>query len=57
MAEITTWTDELPEEIIEVMVAQIFGEYFEHSVYANGMKHHFTEYEEHGSCWTWEEEE
>jgi len=51
------WTDQLPDEVIEIMVEQIFGEYFEHGLGDNNMIHHYTEYIEHGSCWTWDDEE
>jgi len=56
------WTDLLPDEVIEMLVTQIYGHYFEHSAYdtpncKNNLHSNYTEIPELGTCWTWEEEE
>ena len=56
------WTDELSDDVIALLVAQIYGEYFEYSVNdtdhcKNNLHMNYTEYLEHGHCWTWDEEE
>lgn len=62
MDGIRTWTDALPDEVIELLVRQIFGEYFEYGAHdtldiQNNLQYNYTEYVEHGSVWTWDEEE
>lgn len=56
-----TWTDTLPDEVIQLMVEQIHGEYYEAYVYnteecTNNLDMHYTEFD-HRTVWTWDEED
>ncbi len=60
--QLPTWTDALPDEVIELLVEQIFGHYFDYSAHdtleiQNNLQYNYTEFVEHGTCWTWDEEE
>jgi hypothetical protein len=62
MDGLSTWTDGLTDEVIQLLVEQQFGEYFEFSIYdtetcKNGLKQMYTEDVAHGHVWTWEDEE
>jgi hypothetical protein len=56
------WTDELSDDVIALLVEQIFGEYFEYSAHdtdqcKNNLHMNYCEYSELGLTWTWDEEE
>ena len=55
------WTDSLPDEIIQLLVDQQFGHYFEHSAHdndqiKNNLPMNYTEYTAHDTVWTWDED-
>jgi predicted transcriptional regulator len=54
------WTDSLPDEVIELLVEQIHGYYFEYSTHdndqvKNNLQMNYTEYTAHDTVWTWDE--
>jgi hypothetical protein len=59
MDGLSTWTDGLMEEVMQLLVDQQLNEYFEVSIYEtedckNGLQYLVTD---DGCAWTWEDEE